>query len=258
MSKAQRIKDWLRTVQAEDIKATAVIDQHHIGGLSAARSFFDMLSPAPQSHILDIGCGYGGPARLLAQSFDTHVHGIDIDSESCMIAQLINEHLEMPQMPQFHVADILSFQPQQAYDAAYMIHSSMPIKDKQALYNKIHSLLKPGGHLGLYEVYKTGTTDSVTYPVPWARSIGQSFLETAEEAKTRLQESGFTVTLNTDYSNQALPKTEDALFYVSQNEQAAKATTIVLGTTFWQKLENLHNALKNELCTPRMIIARKT
>lgn len=263
MSKLTAIQNWLDRHPPQSVKDTALIDQHHIGGLSAARQLFtDLTEAMPQGaaalHALDIGCGYGGPARFMAQQHGVNIRGIDMDAAAIEIAAFIHQKLGLSTQVHYQMADAVTFHAPRTFDIAFMIHSSMAIKDKAALYHMIATNLKQNGLLGIYDVYKTGATDSVTYPVPWARSISQSFLETVEEALTRLQESGFTILDNKNYTADALQKTEEALTFVMQNEAAAEATQIVLGTNYWQKLENLHNALKYKLCAPHMIIARKT
>src|SRR3712207_4634915 len=56
----------------------APVDHFHARGFPATVELADRLPIKPGDHLLDIGCGLGGPARYLAQRFDCRVTGIDI------------------------------------------------------------------------------------------------------------------------------------------------------------------------------------
>ena len=43
------------------------------------RRFFGLLKLAPKDHVLDVGCGSGGPAVFLAREVGCRVSGIDVN-----------------------------------------------------------------------------------------------------------------------------------------------------------------------------------
>jgi SAM-dependent methyltransferase len=65
----------LRSLTVQDL---APVDHFHARGLQATVDLGDILPIQSQHHILDIGCGLGGPARYFAQRFHCRVSGIDI------------------------------------------------------------------------------------------------------------------------------------------------------------------------------------
>jgi hypothetical protein len=65
----------LKSLTIEDL---APIDHFHARGFPATVELGDRLPVRPGDHILDIGCGLGGPARYFAQRFDCRVSGIDL------------------------------------------------------------------------------------------------------------------------------------------------------------------------------------
>ena len=57
------------------------MDEFHIGGAPAAVSLFDQLSIQPDSVVLDVGCGLGGPARVCSKGHGCRVLGVDLTAE---------------------------------------------------------------------------------------------------------------------------------------------------------------------------------
>ena len=66
------------TVTIDDLSA---VDEFHIGGVPAALSLFDQLDLESGDLVVDIGCGLGGPARVLAAERGCRVLGIDLTPE---------------------------------------------------------------------------------------------------------------------------------------------------------------------------------
>jgi hypothetical protein len=64
---AARVLTALRNVNGPEVPITpdtlAPIDHFHGKGVIATEELAEMLQPEASDHILDIGCGIGGPAR---------------------------------------------------------------------------------------------------------------------------------------------------------------------------------------------------
>ena len=54
-----------KTIDSVTVDDLAPVDEFHIGGRQASEHFIDQLGVTPDMHILDIGCGLGGPARFV-------------------------------------------------------------------------------------------------------------------------------------------------------------------------------------------------
>ena len=59
------------------------------GGKEMAREFIEKLKLQPNSKVLDVGCGLGGSAFLMAEQFGLSVDGIDLSKNMIRIAQKI-------------------------------------------------------------------------------------------------------------------------------------------------------------------------
>ena len=66
-----------------------------------------MLDVAADHHLLDIGCGIGGPARYMAERFNCRVAGIDLTVEFCAVAEHLTRLLGFADRISIHEGDFL-------------------------------------------------------------------------------------------------------------------------------------------------------
>ncbi len=169
----------------------AVIDQFHIGGRPSTRQLAEMTEIPIGTTILDIGCGIGGPARVLAGDYSTRVIGVDLSADYCRVAGWLNRMVKLDD----HIliinasGEALPFA-DDVFDIVWLQHLSMNIKDKASFFSDCHRVLKDDGKIALHEVVRTGDHD-IAYPVFWAESADNSFLQTEDEMKQTLRVCGF-------------------------------------------------------------------
>src|SRR5438045_3248416 len=80
------------------------------GGESAARDILSLVAFTPNMEVLDVGCGLGGAAFLIAQSYGARVHGVDLSRNMLQIAQARCQEAQLTQTVTFEHADILRYQ----------------------------------------------------------------------------------------------------------------------------------------------------
>lgn len=180
----------------------AALDQFHAGGLDASRMLATLAGLAPGQRVLDIGCGIGGPARFLAETFGCAVVGIDLTAEYCRIAEALTQRVGLADKVSFRPADALDLPFEgSSFDAVWTQHVAMNIADRPRLYGEIRRVLRPGGKLALYDAV-AGSGDPL-FPVPWARDASTSFLLSPEALRTVLEQSGFTIVAWRDVTPEA-------------------------------------------------------
>lgn len=92
--------------------------------------------------VCDIGCGYGGTARLLTQKWGAHVTGLSLSKKQLEYARLKDPHTK------YILSDWLeNTLPSDGFDAAISIESSEHMKDKAKFFKEAIRVLKPGGRL---------------------------------------------------------------------------------------------------------------
>ncbi len=114
--------------------------------------FEAVLNQIPPGRVLDIGCGYGILANLIAELRpNTEVTGIDIDRKRIKIAQ--QTAIDRPNI-RFKVIDVEKKLLQEKYDAVIcfdLLHH-IPYKNQIALVRQIRSLLTDKGVLIIKEI----------------------------------------------------------------------------------------------------------
>ena len=129
------------------------------GGAQLARELIAEMQLQPGARVLDVGCGLGGSAFLMAREFDLVVDGIDLSRNMLGLAERkLAAHGLSPGVD-LQWGDCLELDRPGRYDAIYSRDVFLHIHDKARLFNVLESSLCPGGML-LFTDYCCG-------PAPW-------------------------------------------------------------------------------------------
>ena len=244
------IKDRLNAAgkSIEQLKSTdlAGVDEFHIRGREATLELGERMRLTPDSRVLDIGSGLGGPARTLAQSYGCQVTGIDLTQDFCEAATAISMWLGLIERVLFVHGDATDppFEPS-SFDAAMTIHAAMNIPAKDALYASAKRVLKSGSIFAVYDVLQ-GEGGEVVFPVPWARDPSISHLATPEEMRRLLTGAGFDILEELDSSPASLAWFEQMISRMEQSEPPPVSFDTFLGEDFPQMARNQLRNLSDE------------
>jgi SAM-dependent methyltransferase len=188
-----RISSW------EDIKSCitdptpeglALIDQLHSGGLAFTRLLAKMAQVKQGEQVLDVGCGAGGPSRVLAAEMGANVTGIDITARLIDLAKRLGEVSQIP--VRFELADALRLPFEDAsFDLVWTQHAAGTIADKDRFYGEMRRVLRPGGRLAMHDLMQGTTRGSLHMPIPCADTEDVTFLMPPEELTDLLSRIGF-------------------------------------------------------------------
>jgi MPBQ/MSBQ methyltransferase len=106
----------------------------------------------PGSRVLDLGCGIGGSARILARDYGFEVLGISISPAQIARARELTP-ADLPTC-RFAVMDALALAlpdgaPGQGFDAVWSVEAGPHMPDKQRFADEMLRVLKPGGVLAV-------------------------------------------------------------------------------------------------------------
>ncbi len=174
-----------------DFKDLDLLAEFHLGGRQATRELAALAQLQSCEEILDLGCGVGGPARLLAREFGCQVVGLDLISTYCQAATELTRRLGYCQRVRFLQGDMRDMPfLSGSFDRVWSQHTLMNICHKDALIGEIQRVLRPGGKVLLYEIC-AGNGDQVHLPVPWASSAEHSFLCPGTDLRDLFTNHGF-------------------------------------------------------------------
>ena len=181
----------------------APFDHLHTGGVAATRALIARLAPRAQDHVLDVGSGLGGPARLLAAVTGCRVTGIDLTPRFVDDASDLTARTGQAERVTFHLAPATAL-PFAAgtFDAAWHLHVAMNVADKAAMYGEIFRVLKPGARLAIDDPVR-GEGD-IRFPLPWAATAEASYLWNESDLAAQLRASGFVDLEIVDVTDQGL------------------------------------------------------
>lgn len=171
----------------------APVDEFHSGGRRATVELAAQLALAPHMHLLDVGCGIGGPSRFIAETYRCRVTGIDLTEDYVRTAAAFARRLGLADRVAYRQASALAMPfDDGTFDGAYMMHVGMNIADKPALFAEIRRVLRPGAVFAVYDIMKAGEDEPV-FPLHWAAGPETSFVVTPAAYRNGLVAAGFEV-----------------------------------------------------------------
>lgn len=235
----------------------ASLEEFHIGGREATEHVVSQLALTADQQVLDVGCGIGGAARYIADTIGCRVTGIDLTPEFIATAKILTGYVGLSGKTRFHIGTALSMPyPDACFDVVITLHAAMNIADRDALYQEIARVLKPGGRLCVYDVMKKNQVDLV-YPVPWASSPRTSYLTTPEEMSALLHAAGFEVIGVEDRTKLAIDFFRNNLSRADSSGQG-RPVHPVMGRTAREKFSNTLENIEQGRIGPVQIMSVKS
>lgn len=180
----------LDTLTPDDL---APVDQFHVRGKVATLELAQRAGLKAGMHVLDVGGGIGGTARVLASEFNCKVTVLDLTEEYIRTGEALTQRMGLKDRIMFQQGNALDMPfPDMHFDLVWTQHSTMNIADKEQLFAEIWRVLRPGSYLALHEIM-AGKVSPVYFPVPWARDSTISEIRSSEAVQKLLEETGFHV-----------------------------------------------------------------
>jgi ubiquinone/menaquinone biosynthesis C-methylase UbiE len=235
----------------------APVDEFHTGGRQATIEFAAQMDLMPGMHLLDIGCGIGGPSRLFADERGCRVTGIDLTADYVRTAEALARRVGLGGRVSYRHASALAlpFEPG-TFDGAYMMHVGMNIEDKPALFAEARRVLKAGGVFAIYDVMRTGEGE-LSFPVHWAASPKTSFVQRPAEYRGALEAAGFEIRRKRDRSAFAREFFREAAARAAQGGGPPPlGVHLLMKSDVPEKVANIMRNLERGLIAPVELICR--
>lgn len=235
----------------------APVDHFHARGFPATLDLADRLPIKPDHHILDIGCGLGGPARYFALRFQCRVSGIDITPAFVEAANKLTSVLGMENQVTIEHGDGQRLPyPDGIFDGAYTQHVTMNVADRPRFFGEAYRVLKPGAFFALTE-HGLGRTGNPHYPLPWSMDGSGSYLISPSETRALLEAAGFDDVLVEDTGQKYLAGYKQAMELAAQGALPPLGVHILLGESAPQKTRNAARNIEEGRTHPVQVLCHK-
>jgi len=243
----------LKKVSRNDLSG---VDELHVRGAEVSNELVNEIF-LNDAKVLDVGCGLGGPARMLADRFNCHVTGIDLCKEYISTAQQLSELTGLAKQTKFVYGDAMNLPfSNGSFDIVWTQHVQMNIEDKTRFYSEIKRVLTEEGALVYYDIFKKNG-GNVQYPVPWANTASISFLETISDVDALLNDLGFIKTQTTDQTVKAGQFLARMFEKVETNSMPVLGLNVLMGKATGKKLSNILKGIEENKIELQSGIYRK-
>ncbi len=236
----------------------ATLDEFHIRGRKGTLELFELLQPTRPMHLLDIGAGLGGPARVLATQYCSTVTGLDLSKVFVEAGNELSEWLDLSDQVRLVTGNALDMPfDDGSFNAAFTIHTLMNIENKPALITETARVLKPGAKLAMFETF-TGDGGEIHFPLPWADRAEIDFTGLREALESELTDNGFSIEAIVDATPECTTWIENSARRVSSGKGLPPlGLNLLLGESFVQRVQNFARNLKEgRLSVARVVAAR--
>lgn len=252
-----KLEEMALPLEQVTLKDLAPIDHFHSCGFPATTELADRLDVAPGQHVVDIGCGLGGPARYMANRFQCKVSGVDITPAFVEVANKLTVLLRMQRSVMILNGDghNLPFS-DGFFDGGYTQHVTMNVADRPAFYAEAYRVLKPGGFFAVTEI-GMGPRGQPHYPMPWSTDGSGSYLVTPDETCSMLEDTGFT-NIDIEFTwDKYLAGYQVTLAKAELDELPPLGTHLLMGDNALQNIRNSARNIEEQRTQPIALVCRK-
>lgn len=246
-----------KSLDSLTVKDLAPIDHFHARGFPATVELGDRLPIKANQHILDIGCGLGGPARYLAQRFQCKVSGVDITAPFVEAANKLTHLLGMDDRVTIEHGDghRLPYE-DGVFDGAYTQHVTMNVADRAQFFAEAYRVLKPGVFFALTE-QGLGLTGNPHYPLPWSEDGSGAYLVSPSETRALLEAAGFENIVVEDTGAKYLAAYKQVMERAATGPLPPLGVHLLMGESTPQKIQNAARNIEEGRTHPVQVVCRK-
>ena len=223
------------------------------------RRFCRLLQLRATDHVLDVGCGSGGPALFLAREVGCRVTGVDINEAGIRTGLALAREAGAQDRVEFRHADVrqpLPF-PDQAFDAIVCLDVMCHLPDRGRLFDEWLRVLRPGGRT-LYTdpVVVTGLVSGEEF----ATRSSTGYFEFAPPGVNErlLREAGFELVLSDDVTDNEVEVSRR--WHAARQRRAAELARLEGEETFaglQRFLATVHRLTRGRRMSRSLYLARK-
>jgi cyclopropane fatty-acyl-phospholipid synthase-like methyltransferase len=253
---AERIHNELRALGIADDAALSVddltpFDQYHYHGTEAVEETIAALHPGPESRLLEVGSGIGGPARYLASRTGCHVTALELQPDLHAIGTQLSARCSLSSRVDHRQGDILDSPFDDAgFDALVSFLVFLHIEDRERLFASCRRSLKKDGLIFIEDFSKRAEPS----PGQWAdlrHKVQCPYLPTPQAYREQLVEAGFKPLSFIDMSGpwSAYTRERYEAFRAARDSHRRRAIrSRDIGGLAYRRVQGLLNGLNDLVC----------
>jgi sarcosine/dimethylglycine N-methyltransferase len=232
-------------------------DQLHGGGAQATREHIGRARIKSNMHVMDLGCGVGGCARVIAATCGCSVTGVDFTPQFIEVARELTRRCGMADRIEFRRADALDLPfAEGTFDHVWCHNVTMNIQDKRKLASGVARVLKRGGRFSCSELGQ-GPGGALIFPLPWATDRSTSFLVTPAAMRQALEEGGLRILEEIDLSDAGVAFIREMRARAERGEPLLNAIHVIMGEDFGERVKNFGRCAMEKRVVEHFILAEK-
>lgn len=238
---------WEHEIDRSNVsrKDIAGVDEFHVRGAEVSMELAGQIK-LDHSRVLDVGCGIGGPSRMLADEYQCQVTGIDLSHEYIRTAKGLSDLVGLQDRTNFIQSNALELPFENgSFDVVWTQHVQMNVRHKLKFYSEIERVLTSQGTFIYYDIFRTESGE-VNYPVPWADDPSASFLVTVSHMDDILERLCFKNLITTDQTLAGIRFLQDFFKKIKSDGPPNLGLNVLMGSLTREKLGNILTGLKEE------------
>lgn len=244
----------LTALKVDDL---AAVSEFHTRGREATAELAALAGLKPTDTLLDVGCGLGGTARYLADSYGCRVTGVDLTEQYVAVGNQLTEMIGLTDRVQLECGSALELPFEDgSFACVWTEHAQMNIADKDRFYGEIARVLQPGGRLLFHDVFR-GTGEEVVYPVPWAENESISHLATEAAARASMEQAGLSVETWAAKNAESIAFFDRVLVKIATDGPPPLGIHLLMGDNAREKLKNCVENLQHDRVSVVIGVAKK-
>ena len=238
-------EDIIRRLEEQEVNLSNVsrgdiagVDEIHVRGAEVSQELASEIK-LDDLRVLDVGCGLGGPSRMLADEYNCQVTGIDLSHEYIRTAKGLSELVGLQDKTDFIRSNALELPFENgSFDVVWTQHVQMNIRHKLKFYSEIERVLAEQGTFIYYDIFRTESGE-VNYPVPWADDASMSFLGTTSNMDDILEKLCFKNLHTSDQTDKGIIFLQDLFEKMKVNGPPLLGLNVLMGSSTKEKLVNI-------------------
>lgn len=243
-----------KNVEQLNTRDLEALDNFHVGAREAIEDLAAFMELKAGMHLLDVGCGIGGPARYFAEQ-GCQVTGLDLTEEFVRVASSLTRMLKLDEKAHFRQGSALEMPfSSGTFDGAYMIHVGMNIQDKAGVFREVARVLKRRGRFAIFDIMLKGNS-AMEFPLPWAVNPATSFVSSVEDYRQALERAGLRIVHQRGRQQFALDFMEKMRARTSGGSAPILGVHLLMGEQAPLMMKNVNQAIATGQLEPMELVA---